>query len=61
MRKRSHRAQPAANFLLGNFQIVGRLQVEPVLRRLAEGAADEERKLRCYRPRAIDDVRNPHG
>ena len=39
MRQRSHCTQPAPNFLLGNFQIVSRLQVEPVLRRLPEGAA----------------------
>ena len=61
MRQRSHHTQSTPNFLLGNFQIVSRLQVKPVLRRLSEGAADEKRKLCRNRPRAIDDMGNPHG
>jgi len=61
MRQRPHRPQSTPNFLLSYFQIISRLQIEPVLRRLPEGATNEKRKLCRNRPRAIDDMGNPHG
>ena len=42
-------------------QIVARLQIEPVLRRLTETAPQAQRHVRRHGAFALDDVRHPHG
>src|SRR5712691_6614047 len=61
MLQRTHRAQPAADFLFGGLQVVGCLQIEPVLRCLPEGPAEQQGQLRRDGTRALNDVGNPHG
>jgi len=41
--QRPHGAQPAPDFPFGGFQIVSRLQIESVLRRLRKSAAEKQR------------------
>ena len=41
MRKLADSSNPAADNLFGHFEVIGRLQVDPVLRRLAKGLAEK--------------------
>jgi hypothetical protein len=41
MRKLTDSSDPAADNLFGHFEVAGRLQVDPVLRRLAKGFAEK--------------------
>ena len=53
--------QPLANGRFGGFQVIGRLQVEPVFGRLSERLAKQQCQLRRHRARSLDDIRNTHG
>jgi len=45
MRKLRYSSDPAADNLFGHFEVIGRLQIDPVLRRLAEGLAEKQGHL----------------
>ena len=53
--------QLLAQSVLGDFQVMRRLQVQPVLRRLTQCASEQQCQFGCDRTRAVYDVRNPHG
>lgn len=53
-------SDPAADNLFGHFEVIGRLQVNPVLRRLAEGLAEKQGFLRDDRSYPFDNG-NSHG
>jgi len=57
VRQLGHRRQALADGPLGSSQVVGRLQGEPILRRLAQGAPEEQRQFRRHRAPARTAMR----
>jgi len=61
MRKFMDSSDPAADNLFGHFEVIGRLQVDPVLRRLAKDLAEKQGHLSGDRSFPFDDVGYSHG
>lgn len=56
MRQQMHIVEQLAQAGLRSLQIIGRLQVKPVLRRLVESSPEQQRQLSRYRARSFDDM-----
>lgn len=61
MCQRSNAAQLFTDGRLSRVQIISRLKIKPVLRRLIERATEEQGKFGHNWTRMIDDMRHPHG
>jgi hypothetical protein len=48
MRKLLDSSDPVVDNLFGHFEVIGRLQVDPVLRRMAKDLAEEQGHLSGY-------------
>src|SRR5258706_1851267 len=60
LRELAHTGELAAERVARRRQIIGRLQVEPIFRRLTERLAEQQRQVGADRPCASDDMGYPH-
>lgn len=58
--ERAHLAQAASDRALGKLEVIGVLQIDPVLRALPEGSAETQRQFGSHWPLLPDDVRDAH-